>query len=212
MLNATRTTSLAALFIAATLCNAAFAQKPANDQALKSATETAKKIQDTTGAKPADSKVPPGDPCAILSLADVQKVFPAVKSSERSRRLEQYGITECAWKGADGGVLVGVQEQFSKGTAKDDAEGMSAGIVDPFKPQARRSVRFETLPGVGVDTVAFVEKADAQRGILSDGAMIFMRQGDHTVRLMSADLPGRDRTAALKALEDLGKVAAKRLK
>ncbi len=49
------------------------------------------------------------------------------------------------------------------------------------------------------------------RGILSDGSLLSIRRGEHTVMLMSAELAQRDRGAALKALEALGRVAARRL-
>lgn len=198
------------LFFAGT-CGSAHAQKSTGNDALKAATETAKKIQDTTGTAPAAKRVPSGDPCAILSLADVRAVFPGAKAGERSRRLEQYGVTECAWKGADGAVLLGVQESYSAGTVKADAEGMAQGFIDPLQRQARANIRYETFTTLGVPAVAFVETADPKRFILSDGAMLALRQGDHTVSLMSSELPRRDRALAIKSLEALGKVAAKRL-
>ena len=208
-----RTVALAivALLVTTMAAGEAFAQGTGRNETLKSATETAKKIQSATGAKAPDTKVPSGDPCAIVSLAEVQKAFPGAKGGERNRRLEQYGITECAWKTANGTVVLGVQESYSPGTAKEDAEGMAQGFTDPLKPQSLRNVRLELITIPGVQAVAFVERADPQRGILGDGAMLAMRQGDHTVSLMSASLSARDRAAALKVLEDLGKTAAKRL-
>jgi hypothetical protein len=38
-----------------------------------------------------------------------------------------------------------------------------------------------------------------------------LRKGEHTLVLMSPELPKRDRAAALKVYEDLGRLAAKRL-
>lgn len=210
LLRAIALTSLPVLLVAG-YCGAASAQKAKPEDTLKSATDTAKKIQATTGAKPAAERVPTGDPCTIVSISDVQKVFPGTKVAERSRRLEQYGITECAWKSADGRIVLGVQESYSSGTAKNDAEGMAIGFIDPLKAQAGRNVRYETFTTLGVQATAFVETADPQRFILGDGAMLALRQGDHTVSLLSGELPRRDRAAALKALEDMGKVAAKRL-
>ncbi len=210
LLRAIALTSLPVLLVAG-YCGTASAQKAKPEDTLKSATDTAKKIQDATGAKPAAERVPTGDPCTVVSMSDVQKVFPGVKVAERSRRLEQYGITECAWKTANGGIVLGVQESYSSGTAKEDAEGMALGFIDPLKAQAGRNVRYETFTTLGVQATAFVETADPKRFILGDAAMLALRQGDHTVSLMSAELPRRDRAAALKALEDMGKVAAKRL-
>lgn len=189
----------------------AVAQGTKSDATLKSATETAKKIQEVTGGKASATKLPAGDPCTVLTLSDVQKVFPGAKGGERNRRLEEYGTTECAWKGADGRVVLAVQESYSSGTAKDDVQGMAMGFTDPLKPKSRANVRYETFANMGSQAAAFVEQADANRGILSDGALLSVRHGEHAVWVMSSELPRRERTAALKALEDLGKVAAKRV-
>jgi hypothetical protein len=186
-------------------------QSASGDAALQSATELAKKIQQATGAKKPEVKVADGDPCAVLSLADVRKAFPKAQAGERNRRLEQYGATECAWKGADGQVVLAVQERFSAGTAQQDVQGMAMGLTDPLKPASARNVRYELFPGIGSQAVAFVEAADAKRGILSDWALLSIRRETHAVWLMSDELPLRDRSVALKVLEDLGRVAAKRL-
>lgn len=201
---------LLALFIAGQI-GCAVGQTNKNDPVLKSATETARKIQEATGAKPAAAKLPAGEPCTVLPLSVVQKVFPGAKAGERSRRLEQYGTTECAWKGADGQVVLAVQERYSSSTAKQDVQGMAQGFTDPFKPATAGNVRYETFTGMGSEAMAFVEPADAKRGILNDWALLAIRRGERTVWLMSGDLPLRDRSAALKALEELGRVAAKRL-
>ena len=190
----------------------AYAQNTKADDALKSATETAKKIREATGSKPAPKAIPAGDPCEILSLADVQKAFAGAKAGERSRRLEEYGITECSWKGPKGAVVLAVQESNSNGTVKEDVMSMAQGFTDPLNPKARNNVRYESFSGVGTTAMGFVEQSDPKRGILSDGALLAMRDGMHTIWLMSNELPQRDRAAAVKALEELGKAASKRLK
>lgn len=209
-----RAMSMATALAMVALCgtSSAWAQKPTAEETLKSATETAKKIQEATGSKPAPQAIPTGNPCDILSTGDVQKAFPGAKAGERSKRLEQYGITECAWKGPSGQVALVVQESFSKGTVKEDAMGMAQGFTDPFKQQSLNNVRFESFNDLGFPAMGFVEKADPKRGILGDGAMLFVRNGDRTISMGSGELAQRDRTAGLKALGDLGKVAAKRLK
>jgi hypothetical protein len=201
--------ALLAWSVAAT--NPALAQSTSGRDAQKAATQTAKDIRAMTGAKPAPKTVPAGDPCAVLPLADVQKHFPGARAGERSRRLEEYGITECGWKGAGGQLVLAVQESYNDGSAKGDVQGMAMGITDPLKPQSQRNVRIESFAGLGVDAAAFVEQADAKRGILGDGAILALRRGQHTVWLMSAELPRRERAAALKAFEDLGRVAGQRL-
>lgn len=124
----------------ATLGTGAGAQNATQAQALRDATKTAKGIRDMTGGKPAAKVIPAGDPCTILSLADVQKIFPGVKRAERSKRLEDYGTTECGWKDASGGVMVVVQESYNEGaSAKEDALGMAQGFTDPLRRRHSRT-------------------------------------------------------------------------
>jgi len=209
-----RAMPMAMVLVIVAICGTAnaWAQKPTAEETLKSATETAKKIREATGSKPTPKAIPTGNPCDILSSGDVQKAFPGAKAGERSKRLEEYGITECAWKGPSGQVALVVQESFSKGTVKEDTMGMAQGFVDPLSRQSLNNVRFESFNDLGFPAMGFVEKTDPKRGILGDGAMLIMRNGDRTISLGSGELAQRDRTAALKALDDLGKVAAKRLK
>ncbi|MDB5856195.1 MAG: hypothetical protein JWR22_4236 [Herminiimonas sp.] len=190
----------------------AWAQKATAEETLKSATETAKKIREATGSKPAPEPIPAGNPCDILSSGDVQRAFPGVKAGERSKRLEEYGITECAWKGPSGQVVLVAQESTSKGTVKEDAMGMAQGFTDPFSQESLKNVRFESFSDVGTPAMGFVEKKDPKRGILGDGAMLFMRNGERTISLGSSELAQRERGAALKTLGELGKAASKRLK
>ena len=191
---------------------AATAQTTRPADAAKAAEKTAKDIRAATGATPAAKKLPDGDPCTIVSLADVQKVFPGARAGERSKRLEEYGITECGWKGANGQIVLATQESFNSGkSAHEDALGMAQGFTNPLDQRALKNVRIEAFPALGVDAAAFVETADKGRGILGDGAFLDLRKGQHNISLGSAELPRRDRAAALKAFEELGRVAAKRL-
>lgn len=162
-------------------------------------------------AQPA-KKVPSGDPCSVLPLSDVQKAFPGAKGGERSTRIEKYGITECAWKDGSGVVVFGVQEFYGKDSAMDELRSFALAIVD-MKAANARNVRYEVLAGVGLgnEAVAFVEARDDKRGIASDGAMLALHRGERTLWLTSPALPARDRAAALKTFEALGRVAAKRL-
>lgn len=205
-------TTLLALLLTALAAVAARGQSPQADATLKSATQTAKDIQSKTGAKPGKPRLPTGEPCTILPLAEVQKAFPGAKAGERSPRLEQYGTTECSWKGPNGSIVLVVQESFNSGaSAKEDALGMAQGFTDPFKPQSQKNVRIEAFPGLKVDAAAFVETTDAKRGILGEGALMELRKGEHNVSIGSPELPRRDRAAALKTFEDLGRAASNRL-
>lgn len=203
---------LPALLASLAMVASAGAQTTSPSQTLKSATKTANDIRAMTGAKPAAKELPSGDPCSILPQSDVQRIFPGAKNGERSKRLEDYGTTECGWKDSSGQVMLVVQESYNSGvSAKEDARGMAQGFTDPLKGgQALKNVRIETFPALG-DAAAFVETADPKRGILGDGALMELRKGRHNISIGSSELPRRDRAAALKAFEDLGRIAVKRL-
>lgn len=160
----------------------------------------------------APAKVPSGDPCAVLPLADVQKAFPGAKPGERSTRIEKYGITECSWKDSGGAVVFGVQEFYGKDSAMNELRSFALAIVD-MKAANARNVRYEVLADVGLgnDAVAFVEPIDAKRGIVIEGAMLALHRGERTLWLTSPTLRSRDRAAVLKTFEVLGRIAAKRL-
>lgn len=158
----------------------------------------------------ASGKVPAGDPCTLIPLADVQKAFPGARAGVRNRKLEEYGSTQCAWSDAKGQVLFGVEERYGSNTALEEAKGEAGAFLDPTLAVAKRSVRYETLKGVAPEAVAFVEVGDPKRGILGDGALLVMRRGTHTMSLMSPVLPRRDRAEAFKVFEELGRIAARR--
>ena len=201
----------------------AIAQTTSESDALKSATQLANGIRKMTGAKaPKTPKtspktsLPAGDPCTVLSLADVHKFFPNARAGERSRRLEEYGITECAWNGPDNQMVLLVQEAYvnTNTTLKDDVRDLAEAVENPLKARSQSSmhnIRIETFPSLGNEAAAVVERADPKRGMLEDYASIELRRGPHTLSIESRDLPRRDRAAALKALEELGHVALKRL-
>ena len=196
-----------ALFVVPT--HTVFAQ-PASD-AQKAAKQRLNEIHSVTGGSGVKKRLPPGDPCTVLSLADIQKVFPNVKKAERNVDLEKYEIIECRWVNSDGGPLFVVQEWLGTSSAKDEARGMASRLVDPTKSQSAKNVRVEMLPSIGVDAAAIVETADAARGIMAASAALFMSNGEVTMMVGGGDMAGKDRTAVLKSLEELGKIAAKRL-
>ena len=158
------------------------------------------------------SKLPSGDPCTVVPLSDVQKAFPGAKPGERITRKEKYGVTECTWKDGSGVVVFGVQEFFGSDSAMDETKGFVLAMVEGKTANAR-NVRYEILTGVGLgnEAVAFVETRDDKRGIVSEGAMLVLHRGQRTLWLTSPTLPQRDRAAALKTFEALGRIAAKRL-
>jgi hypothetical protein len=157
-------------------------------------------------------KVPSGDPCTVVPLSDVQKAFPGAKPGERDTRKEKYGVTECNWKDGSGAIAFVVQEFYGSDSAMEEAKGLGYAMVEGKTANAA-NVRYETLPGVGPgsEAVAFVEARDDKRGIVVQGAMLALHRGQRTLLLTSPVLPQRDRAAALKTLEALGRVAVKRL-
>ncbi len=190
------------------------AQTPGNAKAQQDATKLLKQIEAATGSSPPAVKAPTADPCAIVPAAEVKKVFPAAAAApERSRRLEEYGITECVWKSANGQILLGVQESIAQtpASAQEEALGMAQGIADPLKRDALRNVRIEKFAQLDLDNAAFVETSNPARGILGDGAFMALVKGPQVVTLGSPELPSRDRNDALKALERLGAAASKSL-
>lgn len=158
------------------------------------------------------SRLPNGDPCSAVSLPDVQKAFPGAKPGERGTRKETYGVTECTWHDGSGVVVFVVQEAYGRDSAMDEAKGLGQAVIEGKTANAG-NVRYEILTGVGLgnEAVAFVEARDDKRGIVSEGAMQVLHRGQRTLWLTSPVLPRRVRAAALKALEALGRIAAKRL-
>jgi hypothetical protein len=155
----------------------------------------------------AGKKLPSGDPCTTVALPDVQKAFPGAKPGIRSTRVEKYGLTECAWNDGGGQLVLSIQEFYGSDSAMNEAKGAAMGFG------AAGNVKYEILTAVGLgnEAVAFVETRDGKRGIVSDGAMLVLHRGQRTLFLASPKLQERDRAAALKSLEELGRVAAKRL-
>ena len=163
-------------------------------------------------AQPAGKhKLPAGDPCTVVPLAEVQKAFPGAKAGMRDRHLEEYGSTQCAWSDSRGQVVFAVQESYGSNSAMEEAKGQATAFLDPTADPSKAKVRYEKLSGIAPEAVAFVEPGDPKRGILGDGSLLVLRKGEHTLTLMSPELPKRDRAAALKVYEDLGRLAAKRL-
>ena len=158
------------------------------------------------------SKVPSGDPCTVVPLSDVQRAFPGAKSGVRDTRNEKNGITECIWKDAGGVVLFGTQEFYGSASAMDETKSIGQVMV-AFNRANARNVRYEILNGVGLgnDAVAFIEATDSKRGIVAGNAMLTLHRGQRTLWLTAPPLTTRDRVAAMKTFETLGRIAAKRL-
>ena len=90
--------------------------------------------------------------------------------------------------------------------------GHGVGIRRFLKANSIDNVCFDFFSELGPPAIRFVEKADPARSILGDGAMLIMRNGDHTISLGSSQPAQRDRGAARKPLDELRIAAAKRPK
>ena len=100
----------------------------------------------------------------------------------------------------------------SAATARWTRRRVSDNVVEGKAANAR-NLKYEMLTGVGLGTeaVAFIEARDDKRGIVSEAAMLVLHRGQRTLWLTSPVLPQRDRAAALKTFEALGRIAAKQL-
>lgn len=90
--------------------------------------------------------------------------------------------------------------------------GMAQGFADSLKANSVDNVCFDFFSELGPPAIRFVEKVDPARSIPGDGAMLIMRNGDHTISLGSSQPAQRDRGAARKPLYELRIAAAKRPK
>jgi hypothetical protein len=149
------------------------------------------------------------DPCALLTMAEVRQAFPEATAGKPDRTLEKYGMQRCSWNHPAGLlVLIASDEDES---AKDGAEGLTPAFVDPLRSDAGRHVRYETLPGVGDQAVAVLEREDKAKGFTQDGAILVVQRGKHQVAVLSNDLARRERAEGLRVFTELGKAIAKRL-
>lgn len=156
------------------------------------------------------ASAPAGHPCGLLTDAEVRRVFPNAARGKPDPRLEKHGIDTCVWD-HPGGLFSAQIEKTEPAAPESEIRSRASGSVDPVNRAARGNVRYETLAGVGDRAIAVVERADAQRGILSDMALLVVRRGGRQVVFMSTQLAERDRAAALAALTELGRAAAGRL-
>ena len=157
-----------------------------------------------------NSSAPAVDPCKLLTDAEVRKAFPDAKAGKVDHSLEEHGIISCLWDHPGGRFAVQVY-RGTQGTIENEIRGMSLMFLDPLKPGAEQNVRYEIVKEVGDEARAIVETADEKKGFLTDSAILVAQRKSLQLTLMSTQLAKRDRSGALKVLEDLGRAAAKRL-
>jgi len=150
------------------------------------------------------------DACGLLSDADVRAVFPGAAAGVRETTRGKYGIRACVWE-TRGGRFALQRWTAKPGTVDNEIRGMAAGVLDPLKPAARNSVRYEALAGIGDQAMALVEAQNPSAGILADAAMLMTQRGDQLIELQSSELGRGDRAGALQSLSTLGRAAVARL-
>jgi hypothetical protein len=150
-----------------------------------------------------------GDPCGLLTTAEVQQAFPGAKPGARDRGLEKAGVLRCSWNHPAGLLVLLASDEDE--SAKEGAEGLTPAFLDPLRPDAGDRVRYEALAGVGDQAVVVLERQDKARGFMQDGAILVVQRGKHQVALLSSDLARRERAEALRVFTELGKAIAKRL-
>lgn len=166
--------------------------------------------EDSATAVPASALVAPGDgPCAIVTDAEVRKVFPGAESGVRDHSMDQYGMASCKWETPAN--TLAVQTFTSTETVENELRGRMLGFLDPLKPGLRDGIRYDKIAGIGDSAMAVAVKADEAGGILADSAMLAVQRGDRVVVLFTRVLVDGDPAASIKALEALAPSAALRL-
>ena len=151
------------------------------------------------------------DPCSLLTDAEVREAFPGASSGKRQHDLDEHGIRTCLWDTPTDRFVV--QTFLAKsGSVEDELRSRMMGSIDPLMAGAADQVRYETIAGVGDQTMLVVEKADPQRGILADTAVLVTQHANRKAVLFTGhSLAGGDRASAIRTLEALGRNVAKRL-
>lgn len=158
------------------------------------------------GAPAAAVDMPAGDPCRLLTRADVAGVMPGAQVGKPDRSREKYGIKACVWEWDSGSFAL--QMLASKQGAADELRGTTIGYTNLL---ARNSIRHEIVPGLGDAAFAAVEPVDAGRGVIADMAVLTAQHGTQVILLQSAALARGDRASALKALTVLGRISIMRM-
>jgi len=157
----------------------------------------------------AAASVPTDSPCALTSDAEVRQSFAGAKDGKRDHSLDQYRIATCTWDTPTNTFVVQIFK--AKGTVEDELRSRASGAIDPVKPGAGKSVRYEKVAGVAEDTMVSAEQADTAQGLFSDIAVLVIKRGDRMAVLFARSLIDGDRAKTLAALEALGRSAAGRL-
>jgi len=164
-------------------------------------------------ASPSVAAVSPGgptdDPCSLVTDSEVSRSFADSAGGKRDHNLDKYEIASCSWDSPSNTFVVQIFK--AAGTAQEEVRSRMDGFLDPMKAGAADQVHYESLTGLGDEATLAIVKADAAKGVLSDGNAIAIRHGERMAVLGSRSLIDGDAAATLKALKALGASAAARL-
>lgn len=160
-----------------------------------------------SAATPAATSTPPPakaiDPCSLLTDAELRSVLPGAGPATPDMADAHAGIRGCQWTTPAGRVWIQV---YPSGPSAPELElrTIATGMFDPAAPKALDRMRIEGLPAGGKGAYAFVESADAERGVVSANAVLAQAGAGNIVVLFAPELAALDRKDALKALGTLG--------
>lgn len=172
------------------------------------APEPVGEVKADPAASPAAASKPALHPCDLLSDAAVAGAVPGAQRGQRDTGDEGYGIAACRWKAGDGGVALQVFEA-GPGGLSNELRASTLENVDIQRTDAATLIRLEQLRGIGDIAGAYVERADAKRGILRSNAVLMVQRGNRLAVLRIPQLADGDRDQALKAMRVLGEDIAK---
>ncbi len=199
---------MAALLAGSLLCACSRSNPPTSESSSSQAATVAVLDAGTPDETPA---MRTDDPCSLLTDAEVRKAFPGAAAGKREHGLDEHGIRTCLWDTPTDRFVVQTFAAKS-GSVEDELRGRMLGSLDPLMVGAADQVRYETIEGIGDQTMLVVEKADPQRGILADTAvLVTQHRGRKAVLFTGSSLAGGDRASALEVLETLGRSTTERL-
>lgn len=149
-------------------------------------------------------------PCHLLTDAEVRSVLPQAASGKRNTESLQYGLDRCAWETRTGRIGIEVSK-VEASAFESELRSELQGFVDPRIQGALDKIVFQSVPGIGDHTIAVREKADAQRGILTDIALIAVQRGHRMAVLTVQDSSRNAALPTLDSLKDLARPMAARL-
>jgi hypothetical protein len=151
---------------------------------------------------------PVDNACGLLTDSEVRAVFPQAASGKRNTESLQYGLDRCAWKTPTG--QIGIEVSKVEAVAfEGELRAELQGAVDPRIQGALDHLRFESVAGIGDHAIAVLEKADAQRGILTDIDLLAIQRGHRMAVLMIHDAHAP--VPVLEAMKTLAAALAVRL-